>query len=72
MLPLDCGQIGHISDKRFNFKKKLENGDSLSSHRVGKCGRKPVSSPRQDRMLVAMYKNKRSSHTVTYHLRMSG
>ena len=45
----------------FNIKKKLKNGDSLSSHRVGKCGRKPVSSPRQDRMLVAMMKKRRST-----------
>ena len=45
----------------FNIKKKLKNGDSLSSHRVGKCGRKPVSSARQDRMLVAMCKKRRST-----------
>ena len=45
----------------FNIKKKLKNGDRLSSHCVGKCGRKPVSSPREDRMLVAMCKKRRST-----------
>ena len=46
----------------FNIKMKLKNGDSLSSHRVGMCGRKPVSSARQDRMLVAMCKNDDQHH----------
>ena len=46
----------------FNIKKKLKNGDSLSSHRVGMCGRKPVSSARQDRTLVAMCKNDDQHH----------
>ena len=45
----------------FNIKKKLKNCDSLSFHCVGVCGRKHVSSARQDRMLVAMCKKRRST-----------
>ena len=37
-----------------NIKKKLEYGHSLSSNRVGKCGRKKKKTPREDRRIIQM------------------
>ena len=57
-----AAKLGVSTQTVSNIKKKLKYGHSLSSNRVGKCGKKRKTTPREDRKIVQMaLKNRRLS-----------
>jgi transposase len=67
-----------IADKLFvsqrvvsNIKQTIEQGETLSPKRKGRCGRKRITSPQDDRVIVKMSRSNRKMHSKKIAIEMA-